>query len=84
VPEGALLSDDDIDRLVETGRAAVPERAGFDFVDLKHCHGYFGHELLSAVDRPGKLRRQLEAEPVSCGSWSPPFEPALASTSACA
>ncbi|MBK8836702.1 MAG: NADH:flavin oxidoreductase [Anaerolineae bacterium] len=62
VPEGALLSDDDIDRLVKDfGRAAVlAERAGFDFVDLKHCHGYFGHELLSAVDRPGKYGGSFE------------------------
>lgn len=62
VPEGALLSDGDIDRLVEDfGSAAVlAERAGFDFVDLKHCHGYLGHELLSAVDRPGKYGGSFE------------------------
>ena len=30
-----------------------PKQAGFDFVDVKHCHGYFLHELLSATDRPG-------------------------------
>ena len=33
--------------------------AGFHFVDVKHCHGYLGHELLSARDRAGPLRRQL-------------------------
>ncbi len=62
VPDDAVLSDDDIDRLVEDfGRAAVlTERAGFDFVDLKHCHGYLGHELLSAVDRPGKYGGSFE------------------------
>ncbi len=27
--------------------------AGFQFVDLKCCHGYLGHEFLSAFDRPG-------------------------------
>src|ERR1035438_2062276 len=26
---------------------------GYDFIDLKHCHGYLGHELLSAFERPG-------------------------------
>ncbi|MCX6358994.1 MAG: NADH:flavin oxidoreductase [Armatimonadetes bacterium] len=33
--------------------AALAQRIGFDFVDLKHCHGYFGHELLGALYRPG-------------------------------
>ena len=52
----ALLSDADIDQLVEDYiTAAVHARdAGFEFVDLKHCHGYFAHELLSAYTRPGR------------------------------
>jgi 2,4-dienoyl-CoA reductase-like NADH-dependent reductase (Old Yellow Enzyme family) len=29
-------------------------------VDIKHCHGYFGHELLSAVDRLGRYGGSLE------------------------
>jgi 2,4-dienoyl-CoA reductase-like NADH-dependent reductase (Old Yellow Enzyme family) len=54
--DAALLSDDDLARLVDdfvvaAGRA---QRAGFHFVDVKHCHGYLGHELLSAFDRPGR------------------------------
>jgi 2,4-dienoyl-CoA reductase-like NADH-dependent reductase (Old Yellow Enzyme family) len=50
-----VLSDDDLDELVETfGNAAVlAADAGYDFVDVKHCHGYLLHELLGAVDRPG-------------------------------
>src|SRR5207248_2839715 len=28
--------------------------------DLKHCHGYLGHEFLSAVDRPGPYGGSLE------------------------
>ena len=49
-----VLTDGELDDLVEDfGRAAVIARdAGFDFVDVKACHGYLGHELLSAVDRP--------------------------------
>jgi 2,4-dienoyl-CoA reductase-like NADH-dependent reductase (Old Yellow Enzyme family) len=33
---------------------------GFDFVDLKHCHGYLGHEFLSARTRPGRYGGTLE------------------------
>lgn len=62
VPESALMSDEDIDRLIEDfGRAAmITQRAGFEFVDLKHCHGYLGHEFLSAHDRPGRYGGSFE------------------------
>lgn len=33
---------------------------GFEFVDLKHCHGYLGHEFLSARTRPGKYGGSFE------------------------
>lgn len=62
VPDDAVLSDGEIDRLIEAYgcAAALSEKAGFDFVDLKHCHGYLGHELLSAIDRPGKYGGSFE------------------------
>ena len=52
----AVLSDTEVDDLVaDMVTAAVrAQRAGFDFVDIKHCHGYLGHEFLSAVTRPGR------------------------------
>ena len=31
-----------------------------DFVDIKHAHGYLAHELLSAVDRPGRYGGSFE------------------------
>jgi 2,4-dienoyl-CoA reductase-like NADH-dependent reductase (Old Yellow Enzyme family) len=51
-----IMTDEDIDRLVEAYilAAKLAQRVGFAFVDIKHCHGYLGHEFLSAVDRPGK------------------------------
>jgi 2,4-dienoyl-CoA reductase-like NADH-dependent reductase (Old Yellow Enzyme family) len=54
--DGPVLSDDDLARLTDTFVAAsrLARQAGFAFVDVKHCHGYLGHELLSAVDRPGR------------------------------
>ena len=53
----AILSDDDLKRLIDdfiaaAGRSAT---AGYRWVDIKHCHGYLGHELLSGFDRPGQF-----------------------------
>ena len=39
--------------------AVLAQQAGFDFVDVKHCHGYLLHELLSAHDRPGRYGGDL-------------------------
>jgi NADPH2 dehydrogenase len=50
-----LLADSEIRQIIENfHRAArVAHKAGFDFVDIKHCHGYLGHEFLSAHTRAG-------------------------------
>jgi NADPH2 dehydrogenase len=57
-----IIEDDELDRLAETFvRAAVlAERAGFQFVDLKQCHGYLGHELLGARQRPGRFGGSMQ------------------------
>jgi 2,4-dienoyl-CoA reductase-like NADH-dependent reductase (Old Yellow Enzyme family) len=56
------LTDMQVEDLIgDFVRAAVRAQAlGFDFVDVKHCHGYLGHEFLSAVDRPGRYGGSLE------------------------
>lgn len=61
VDGSVVFSDDELDELVEAYiAAAVRARdAGFDFVDVKHCHGYLLHELLSAYDRPGRFGGDL-------------------------
>jgi 2,4-dienoyl-CoA reductase-like NADH-dependent reductase (Old Yellow Enzyme family) len=55
-PEHPCLTDAEIEEIVsDFVKAAVrAQAAGFAFVDIKHCHGYLGHEFLSAVTRPGK------------------------------
>jgi len=61
-PDMPVMTDDEIAALVETfARAAVlAQEAGFAFVDVKHCHGYLGHEFLSAYDRPGPYGGSFE------------------------
>jgi len=60
--DGPILTDDEIGRLIEDfiRAARLASEAGFAFVDLKHCHGYLGHEFLSGYDRPGKYGGSLE------------------------
>ncbi|MBX3426926.1 MAG: NADH:flavin oxidoreductase [Pirellulales bacterium] len=57
-----VLTDDEIDALIDKFLVAakLAYSAGFEFVDVKHCHGYLGHEMLSAFDRPGKYGGSLE------------------------
>jgi 2,4-dienoyl-CoA reductase-like NADH-dependent reductase (Old Yellow Enzyme family) len=57
-----VMSDDDIAWLIEDyiKAAKFAQKAGFAFVDIKHCHGYLGHEFLSAVDRDGKYGGSFE------------------------
>ncbi len=52
----AVLSDDELEALVDDFATAArrAQQAGFDFVDVKHCHGYLLHELLAATERPGR------------------------------
>jgi NADPH2 dehydrogenase len=60
--EDALLSDAELEaigeRYVEAARMA--QAAGFEFVDIKCCHGYLMHELLGARTRPGPYGGDLE------------------------
>ena len=57
-----LLEDDDLERLVSdfVAAARLAREAGFTFVDIKHCHGYLGHELLGSRSRPGRYGGSLE------------------------
>jgi NADPH2 dehydrogenase len=60
--DSAMFSDDELLQLIDDfiAAAARAEKAGFAFVDIKHCHGYLGHELLGGVDRPGRFGGSFE------------------------
>ena len=60
--DAVLLGDDEIARLIEDfiDAARLAQRAGFAWVDIKHCHGYLGHEFLSAFRRPGRYGGSFE------------------------
>jgi 2,4-dienoyl-CoA reductase-like NADH-dependent reductase (Old Yellow Enzyme family) len=57
-----VLTDGEVGAIVEdfhrAGRIAC--NLGFDFVDIKHCHGYLGHEFLSAQTREGRYGGSFE------------------------
>lgn len=57
-----LLTDEEIQNIIEDfiTAAKLAENAGFDFIDIKHCHGYLGHEFLSAYSRNGSYGGTLE------------------------
>lgn len=57
-----VLSDQELKDIIEDfhNAAIIAAEAGFDFVDVKHCHGYLGHELLSAHTRAGEFGGSFE------------------------
>jgi len=57
-----LLSDGDIRSIIESFHKAarIALSLGFDFVDIKHCHGYLGHEFLSSHTRRGDYGGSFE------------------------
>jgi 2,4-dienoyl-CoA reductase-like NADH-dependent reductase (Old Yellow Enzyme family) len=61
-PDYPLLSDAEIELIIaDFHRAAyLAWQLGFDFVDIKHCHGYLGHEFLSAHTREGRYGGTFE------------------------
>ena len=57
-----VLTDGEIGAIVEDFHRAARTawELGFDFVDVKHCHGYLGHEFLSAHTREGNYGGSFE------------------------
>jgi len=57
-----VLTDGEIEGIIEDFHSAgrMAAELGFDFVDVKHCHGYLGHEFLGAHTREGKYGGSFE------------------------
>jgi 2,4-dienoyl-CoA reductase-like NADH-dependent reductase (Old Yellow Enzyme family) len=57
-----LLTDGEIRQIIEDFHQAArwAGEMGYDFVDVKHCHGYLGHEFLSAHTREGDYGGSFE------------------------
>ncbi len=61
-PDTPVMTDAEIEDLIGyyIRAAKRAQTIGFDFVDIKHCHGYLGHEFLSSFNRPGKYGGSFE------------------------
>ncbi len=59
--DSVVLTDAELDQLADdyVAAARLAAEVGFRFVDVKACHGYLLHELLSARHRPGRYGGDL-------------------------
>jgi len=57
-----VLTDGEIRQIIDSfiRAAKLAWQIGFHFVDIKHCHGYLGHEFLSAYTREGDYGGSFE------------------------
>lgn len=57
-----VLTDEEIEEIIGhfVDAARLAQQVGFDFVDVKACHGYLFHEFLSARTRPGPFGGDFE------------------------
>jgi 2,4-dienoyl-CoA reductase-like NADH-dependent reductase (Old Yellow Enzyme family) len=57
-----VLADEEVERLIVkfVESAKIAESCGAMFVDVKHCHGYLGHEFLGSHVRPGRFGGAFE------------------------
>ncbi|MGC8784934.1 MAG: NADH:flavin oxidoreductase [Armatimonadota bacterium] len=57
-----VLTDGEVRQIIDSfvRAAKLAWQIGFHFVDIKHCHGYLGHEFLSAYTREGDYGGSFE------------------------
>jgi len=60
--DSTLITDAAVADIIEGFVAAAvrAQESGYDFVDIKHCHGYLLHEFLGAHTRPGSYGGSFE------------------------
>jgi len=65
--EFPVLTDAEIEAIIDNFHRAAKMawKLGFDFVDIKHCHGYLGHEFLSAHTRAAVMEKFRESNSIS-------------------
>ena len=61
-PDYPLIEDSYIETLIDRyiEGAKIAWDLGYHFVDIKHCHGYLGHEFLGAFTREGPFGGSFE------------------------
>jgi 2,4-dienoyl-CoA reductase-like NADH-dependent reductase (Old Yellow Enzyme family) len=61
-PDYPIVTDEEIKQIIGhyISAAEMAYEAGYHFVDVKHCHGYLGHEFLSAFTRGGPYGGSFE------------------------
>lgn len=61
-PDYPLIEDSYIETVIEryVAAAKIAWQLGYHFVDVKHCHGYLGHEFLGAFTREGAYGGSFE------------------------
>jgi len=61
-PDYPVITPSEINQLIDLFilSAKLAKSAGFDFVDIKACHGYLGHEFLSAYSRNDEFGGSFE------------------------
>ncbi|MDZ4656780.1 MAG: NADH:flavin oxidoreductase [Bythopirellula sp.] len=59
--EDLVWTDEQLEELIDqyVAAAQLAQEVGYQFVDVKACHGYLLHEFLSARRRPGKFGGDL-------------------------
>ncbi len=60
--DSVVWTDDDLERMIDNyvRAAGLAQSVGFQFVDVKACHGYLLHEFLSARTREGRFGGDLQ------------------------